>query len=171
VALERERKYQIDMSTVQRVRALLVAAGGSVRCEMQRNVIFSPTPQGVLLRLRETEGSISGRELTAKQDRSAEPFEKVRDELTVQLGGGPVEELLNVLGYRAVLEYEKRTEIFFSSAVAISLDDVTGLGYFCEIEAIDPDADLGSVAARLSLSDSALESRSYPELVLAHADR
>lgn len=165
MAAERERKYRIDAGGAAALRIQLQSAGLSGRTERQRNLVFDGVPDAVLLRLRIIEGSGRRQELTTKQ-RVCFPVaqDKLREELTVLIDDGPIIPLLRSLGHHLIAEYEKTTEIYELAGTLVSLDDVPGAGWFCEIEAEDAAVDLSKVAEQLGLAPSQLEPRSYATL-------
>ncbi|MDP9281652.1 MAG: CYTH domain-containing protein [Chloroflexota bacterium] len=161
--LERERKYRLSIDESARLTALLEREGVLERCEIQDNVRYAErTGSGarVDLRLR----TVAGRqELTLKGPRLEGGPSKVREELNVAVSGdvGP---FLEALGFAPALTYRKRTSIYTIGGATVSVDDVEGLGLFCEVEATDDDV-IEVVARRLSLDATALEQRGYARLV------
>jgi predicted adenylyl cyclase CyaB len=70
---------------------------------------------------------------------------------------------------------DKRREIYYAGNVKFHVDDVTGLGRFVEIEAIDVDGELGEDALRqqvdrwmetLGIREDDLVAESYSDLLM-----
>jgi len=168
--IERERKYRLGDATAARLRRRLDDVAGPARTELQDTVHYAD-PTGRLtrlnLRVRTTDDR---RELTVKGPRLGTGPSKVREEHTVAVSGD-VERVLEALGLVADVRYRKATRIYAVQATKVSLDEVEGLGAFCEIEAADEEA-IERVAAMLGLSEESREPRGYARLVRsAGADR
>jgi adenylate cyclase class 2 len=119
------------------------------------------------LRLRLTSG---GYELTHKGPRAAGPV-KARRETTVRLTDDPTA-LLEALGFRRTARLRKRRERHRLGPLEVTLDEVEGLGWFSEVEAVGPDAGAAQAAVEDGLRRLGLEGRprlrgSYVELALA----
>lgn len=168
--IERERKYRITDEDAVRLRELLAATASLVIREVQENVIYRDRAtrlrKGTYLRLR---SSGSKRELTFKGKKAMNGLDKSRVELTVAIGEGPLTELLSTIGLEPSLTYVKDTEIWAMSGVHVSLDEIEGVGRFCELEAHDENADLQAVADTLSLRQDAWEPRGYRTLTATTA--
>lgn len=161
--IERERKYRLDAADVTRLEGLLERSGSLERRETQDTVHYadrSGRRTGLNLRVRSVEGR---QELTVKGPRLEDGASKVREEHTVGLSGDPGP-LLDALGLDPTERYLKRTAIYAFEGGLVALDDVEGLGRYCEIEASD-EVTIERVARRLGLSDEALEVRGYARLV------
>lgn len=80
--------------------------------------------------------------------------------------------MLHSLGYRQVLNIEKRRSIYFVGPFHVTLDHLEGLGDFAELAIMTDDEaalpgyrqQLQALAARLGLSPAQLENRSYHTL-------
>lgn len=168
--IERERKYRLGDEDASRLRRLLREIAVLVVRETQENIVFrdraSRLRKGTYLRLRTCGAK---RELTYKGRKTQKGLDKSRLELTVQLGEGQVMKLLAAIGLQPHLRYVKETEIWAIDGVHVSLDEVAGIGRFCELEAHDESADIQAVADALSLRDEAWEPRGYPTLAALHA--
>lgn len=161
--IERERKYRLDDATAARLRRQLDGLAGPGRTELQDTVHYTD-PSGRLarlnLRLRTTDDR---RELTVKGPRVGAGPSKVREEHTIAFSGD-VEHVLEALGLVADVRYRKETRIYAVQATKVSLDEVNGLGLFCEIEAPD-EAAIERVAMMLGLGEESHEPRGYARLV------
>lgn len=163
--IERERKYRLSDEDASRLRGFLSEKALLVVRETQENIIFRDRAtrlrKGTYLRLR---SAGTRRELTFKGKKELKGLDKCRLELTVALGDGPLLELLDAIGLEPSLSYTKETEIWSLSGVHVSLDDVAGIGRFCELEAHDDSADLQAIADLLELRREAFEPRGYRTL-------
>ena len=98
---------------------------------------------------------------------------KTRREVSVTVDGD-VEGLLAALGFREVARVVKRRRYYSLGDVTVALDWVEGLGVFVEVEVSVGDESLVEegfrrvmdVALRLGLDPSAMERRTYLEMVL-----
>lgn len=161
--IERERKYRIDSAEATRLSAFLEGAAALDRVEVQDNVHFSERGVGrggMDLRLRTVSGQ---RELTLKGPRLDSGPSKIRDELTVMVSGD-IEAMLAALGYERSVSYRKRTAVYAFRRAIVSVDEVDGLGRFCEVEAPDDEVIDDAVRA-LGLDPATLEARGYARLV------
>lgn len=166
--IERERKYRLTQEEAARLRAELRRLGTHERTENQENVLLNDRAtrlrKGTLLRVRTVDGR---RELTFKgKKRQDGPggLDKTRDEFTVGIGDGPLEEILDALGLAPGLRYLKESAIFSFKGVIVSVDRVPDVGWFCEIEADDLTSDLGAIADQLGLTPDRFEPRGYPSM-------
>jgi predicted adenylyl cyclase CyaB len=161
--LERERKYRLAGHDVARLEQTLGRLATLERRETQDTVHFADgsrrTPS-LNLRLRAID---SHQELTLKGPRLESGRSKVRMEHTVAVHGD-IAPILAALGLVPTERYRKRTAIYAFEGAVVSLDDVEGVGRFCEIEAAD-DATIERAATQLGLSDESLERRGYARLV------
>ncbi len=161
--IERERKYRLDGSDLRRLAGTLDDEATLDRREIQETVHFRDATgrlDGLNLRVR-TIGA--QQELTVKGPRLESGRTKVREEHTL-IVTGDLAPLFAALGLQPAERYRKRTAIYRLYGALVSLDEVDGVGSFCEIEAAD-DATIETVATRLGLSDEAIEPRGYARLV------
>lgn len=166
--IERERKYRLDEADVERLGKLLDRAGTLARHEIQETTQYVDA-SGRLDRLNLRIRTIDGvrQELTVKGPRLESGNSKVRTEHTIVLSGDPAP-ILDALGLVPKARYRKRTAIYALDGAQVSLDDVEGLGRFCEIEGPD-EMTIQRVADRLSLAEGSLEPRGYARLIRARA--
>jgi adenylate cyclase class 2 len=167
--IERERKYRLPDLAVPDLRKRLETEGRWVRAGAEGDVFFDH-PQLHLqdddrrLRLRfRDEGGVQ--ELTYKSPREIHGVDKVRREITAVLVSGPIEELIAELGFRRIRKFVKLREVYVLREFEISLDHLDGAGWFCEIEALTPEADIDAIAYDLGLRPRQLEPRTYSEIV------
>jgi adenylate cyclase class 2 len=167
--IERERKYRLPDLAVSDLRKRLEAEGRWVRAGAEGDVFFDHPnlhlQQGdrrLRLRFRD-EGGVQ--ELTYKSPREMQGVDKVRREITAVLVSGPIEELIAELGFRRIRKFVKLREVYVRGEFEVSLDHLDGAGWFCEIEALTPEADIDTVAYELGLRPRQLEPRTYSEIV------
>lgn len=167
--IERERKYRLLDDQVVELRERLSREGRWVRAGAEGDVFFDhpalhlqQDDRRLRLRFRD-EGGVQ--ELTYKSPREIRGVDKVRREITAVLVSGPIEELIAELGFRRIRKFVKLREVYVLGEFEVSLDQLDGAGWFCEIEALVPDADIDGMAYDLGLRPRQLEPRTYSEIV------
>jgi adenylate cyclase class 2 len=167
--IERERKYRLPDLAVSDLRKRLEAEGRWVRAGAEGDVFFDhpdlhlqSEDRRLRLRFRD-EGGVQ--ELTYKSPREIIGVDKVRREITAVLVSGPIEELIAELGFRRIRKFVKLREVYVMGEFEVSLDHLDGAGWFCEIEALTPTADIDVMAYELGLRPRQLEPRTYSEIV------
>lgn len=167
--IERERKYRLPALAVSDLRKKLEAEGRWVRVGAEGDVFFDhpnlrlqDEDRRLRLRFRD-EGGVQ--ELTYKSRREMHGVDKVRREITAVLVSGPIEELIAELGFRRIRKFVKLREVYVLREFEVSLDHLDGAGWFCEIEALTPEADIDTMAYDLGLRPRQLEPRTYSEIV------
>lgn len=139
--------------------------------ERQQTVVFADRvgilPKGTLLRYRESD---SRRELTLKGKKRNAGLDKTREEWNVELGEGPMFEVLAAIGLLPETRYVKDTARYELAGVVVSVDQLEGVGHFCEIEAHDFSTDLDAVASVLELDPVTFEARGYPSIAAEAAE-
>jgi predicted adenylyl cyclase CyaB len=161
--LERERKYRLAGPDFARLKQTLDQLAVLERREIQDTIHFADGSRRIErlnLRLRTIDAR---QELTVKGPRLEGGRSKVRMEHTVAVDGD-IAPILAALGLVPAERYRKRTAIYALDGAVVSLDDVEGVGRFCEIEAAD-DATIERAATKLGLSAESLERRGYARLV------
>ena len=172
--LEVEIKSRVrDLGEI-RERLILSHATPSVRIH-ERDVYFNAPDRdfGITdeaLRLRYSDGKAV---LTYKGPKRKEYRFKAREELsTIVESGSDTELILERLGFTRVAEVEKWREYYSYKGALVSLDDVSGLGHFIEIEAgptpagEHPEDLVRNIAEELGIEGKPILS-SYLELLLS----
>ena len=163
--IERERKYRLTETAARALEASLRERGAKEHHEVQESIIFRDTAshlkKDTLLRLRTVDGR---RELTFKGPKKMLGLDKWREELNVDIGDGPILEVLLEMGFRPAVRYRKDSRIFDYDEVIVSVDRLGALGVFCEIEVADLDHDLDAVALDLGFDPDQYEPRGYPTM-------
>jgi adenylate cyclase, class 2 len=144
------------------VRRRLQQAGARLEGErsLETNAVFDDDQEGLrrserLLRLRD------GQELTVKIPVEDERF-KARREITVHIADGPIEEVLEGLGYRPTWRYEKWREGWDLDGMFVALDEMPFVGPVVEIEG--DRARIDQTADRLGLGDVRTSTGNYRSL-------
>lgn len=182
MALEVEAKVPLDTGRMAAVRARLAALGAAGSPPAEEADTFFAHPSRDLaatdeaLRLR---SAGAGFELTFKGPRrpgaglapgSGAGAVKAREERTVRTADDPTP-LLLALGFAPSARLRKRRERFRLPTVEVTLDHVDGLGWFAEVEALEPGpgapAAVHEALRSLGLQDAPREHRAYVELALA----
>ena len=163
--IERERKYRLSEQEARTLEMKLRDLGAKDRHEIQESIIFkdraSHMRKDTLLRLRTVDGK---RELTFKGPKKLKGLDKWREELNLEVGDGPVLDILDAMGYRPGTKYRKDSRIFEYKGALVSVDRLAGLGCFCEIEVSDLDRNIDAIAAELALDPDRFEPRGYPTM-------
>lgn len=176
--LEAEIKIEIDGATADRLRAALRDLGATAKpARRQEDVYFAHPDRDFAstdeaLRLRQDEGRLR---ITYKGPK-LDPPRKTREEIEFPLETdvATARALLERLGFTAVATVTKsRTELVLAGPppAIVSLDEISGLGTFCEIEVeaetVSGGRDaLTALAERLDVADHAPIAASYLELLL-----
>ena len=116
--------------------------------------------RGTVLRLRRYGRQRSGL-LTCKGPRVAGQYKK-RLETELSVDCGKMSDILSWLGFERVAYYEKKREEYVIGKCHVTLDHISGAGWFLEIEGSP--SQIHSLARKLGLSDTDHEDRSYLEL-------
>ena len=163
--IERERKYRLTDTEAAALEARLDKLAKPLGRERQVTVVFRDKigvlPKGTLIRYRDVDGK---RELTVKGKKTQSGLDKMRFEWNVELGEGPILELLAALRITPQTRYVKDALRFDLDGLLVSVDRLEGLGIFCEIEAHDTTTDIDAAAKVLQLDRRCFEPRGYPSI-------
>jgi adenylate cyclase class 2 len=166
--IEIEKKYRLTAERLEPLRQRLKEAGAEGRgsAEFEENVIYTGPgldPARRVLRLRRKEGRTV---FTFKErDSGTSPVKRQREEETEVADAGALAAILEALGYRPALVYEKRRETWRVAEVEVVLDELP-FGLFAEIEG--EEARILEVEKLLGLDGAEAEHAPYPELTLRH---
>ena len=174
MALEIEAKMRI--ADLTRVADALKLAGATPVTEHHETNIFFDTPESSLLaggkglRLRIDREPANGRTtriITFKGPRQSGPL-KTREETEVIVDSEPSAiALLQCLGYRRVLTFEKIRRSWKLGDCKVELDELPLIGTFVEIEG-PGDAEVMRVREQLGLSGTAIEMSSYASMLVRY---
>ena len=171
MAVEIEKKYRLTAEQVGPLRRRLVGAGaeGEGAAEFEENVIYTGPgldPGRRVLRLRRK----GGRALFTYKERelSDSAVKRQREEETEVSDADALASILEALGYRPALVYEKRRETWRVAGAEVVLDELP-FGLFVEIEG--EEARILEAETLLGLGAAEPEHAPYPELTLRHGVR
>lgn len=166
--IEIEKKYRLTPERVEPLRRKLeeVGAEGRGRAEFEENVIYMGPgldPARRVLRLRRKGGRAV---FTFKErDLSGSAVKRQREEETEVSDATALANILEALGYRPVLVYEKRRETWRVADTEVVIDELP-FGLYAEIEG--DEANILEVEKLLNLDTAEAEHAPYPELTLRH---
>lgn len=174
MALELELKVKVpDFDAVR--KALSDSGAKHVGSVLEINTFFDTPDKSLLaqdkgLRLRQTRDDRSGREgfvITVKGPAQPGAF-KSREEAETDVDDGErAAGVLQALGYRPELSFEKRRESWTLGRCKIELDELPVLGRFVEIEGPD-EATVAAARDRLGLTNLPSIKTGYISLLARH---
>lgn len=166
--IEIEKKYRLTPERLGPLRRRLKETGaeGEGGAEFEENTIYTGPgldPRRRVLRLRRKgERAV----FTFKErDLSGSPIKRQREEETDVSDARALSAILEALGYRPVLVYEKRRETWRLRGAEVVIDELP-FGLFVEIEG--EEAAILEAENLLGLGDVEAEHAPYPELTLRH---
>ena len=171
MAVEIEKKYRLTGDLKEALlRRLREAHAESVRGEeFEENVIYSGPglePRNRVLRLRRT----GGRATFTYKERYASnsAIKRQREEETAVSDADALAAILEALGYRPALVYEKRRATWRLAGVEVVMDELP-FGLFLEIEG--DETLIQKTELLLGLADAEPEHESYPQLTIKHGEK
>ena len=171
MAIEIEKKYRLTPEQADSLRRRLAEAGesGGGGAEFEENVIYTGPgldPRLRVLRLRRKGGRAV---FTFKErDLSGSPVKRQREEETEVADAAALAAILEALGYRPALVYEKRRETWRFSDAEVVVDELP-FGLFAEIEGAEDE--ILRVEKLLGLDAAEPEHAPYPELTRRHGEK
>ncbi len=166
--IEIEKKYRLTPERLGPLRRRLKEAGAEGRgiAEFEENVIYTGPgldPRLRVLRLRRK----GARALFTfkERDLSGSPVKRQREEETEVADAAALAAILEALGYRPALVYEKRRETWRLAGTEVVIDELP-FGLFVEIEG--EEADILKAEKLLGLEGDAGVQEPYPTLALRH---
>ncbi|HPC95427.1 MAG TPA: class IV adenylate cyclase [Sedimentisphaerales bacterium] len=166
-----EIEAKLRVPSFERVEECLRSQGASFVSEMVQTDSYFDTPDADLartdqcLRLRvETTGTAKRLVLTYKGPKQADDFKKRKEVNLDVTDAEAVEALLEALGYRRALAFNKKRREWKLAACRIALDTLPLIGTFVEIEG--PDAQvIRNVQKKLALTEAPHVPDSYASLI------
>lgn len=167
---EIEKKYRLTIeqreALSQRLREVGAVLEGK---EFEENMVYAGDgldPRRQLLRLRRVGGEAV---LTYKEsDESASAVKRRREDETRVADADALGAILEAIGFRPALVYEKRRATWQLNQTEIVIDELP-FGSFAEIEG--EEKDITEVESLLNLVSVEAELASYPELTEKHGER
>lgn len=169
MAIEIEKKYRLSREQTVELTDRLDAAGGEFLYErLEENLLYRGgilDERNAVLRVRKAETSAF---LTYKERAGVDGGAKERIEFESEISDpAAVLEIVERLGFRLSLVYEKRREAWRFANCEVVLDELP-FGYFMEIEGST--VDILAAEKLLGIEDLAVESGTYPSLTVKHGE-
>ena len=171
MAIEIEKKYRLTRELLEPLRLRLKEMGAEVvrEEEFEENIIYTGPgldPRSRVLRLRRTRRGA----LFTFKERAPSPsaVKRQREEETEVSDADALASILEALGYRAALVYEKRRATWKLSDTEVVIDELP-FGLFLEIEG--EESSILEAERLLGLGDTEAEHAPYPELTLRHGTK
>ncbi len=168
MSIEIEKKYRLARGEVEPLRRRLVAEGaeGGSGAEFEENVIYTGPGLDPGLRVLRLRRKGARAVFTFKErDLSGSPVKRQREEETEVTDAAALAAILEALGYRPALVYEKRRETWRLAGTEVVIDELP-FGLFVEIEG--EEADILKAEKLLGLEGDAGVQEPYPTLTLRH---
>lgn len=171
MGIEIEKKYRLTSERAEPLRRRLeeVGAEGHGRAMFEENIIYtgpSLDPCRRVLRLRRVDGRAV---FTFKEREPTDAaIKRQREEETEVADADALAAILDALGYRPALVYEKRRATWRVAGAEVVLDELP-FGLFVEIEG-EEDAILAAEKL-LDLESAQAEHAPYPQLTLLHGTK
>jgi adenylate cyclase class 2 len=169
--IEIEKKYRLRRERLEPLRLRLKETGAEVVRgeEFEENTIYTGPgldPRTRVLRLRR----VNGRAFFTFKERDPSPsaVKRQREEETEVSDADALAAILEALGYRPALVYEKRRATWRLNDTEVVLDELP-FGLFLEIEG--EEAAILEAEKLLGLQDAEAEHAPYPELTIRHGTK
>ena len=167
MAIEIEKKYRLTAGRSNEIAGSLLEFGAEYRGEVfEENTLFTNTAlaeTGAVIRLRKTNGRST---LTYKKRQSSFSDAKQHEEHESEVADpGAVRTILENIGLRPVLIYEKKRKTYRLRNMEVVLDELP-FGLFMEIEG--PLTAIAEAELLLRLDDLTVEHETYPRLTARH---
>jgi adenylate cyclase class 2 len=161
--IEIEKKYRLDETGVVLLVSALRAAGAVDEGEeFEENILFAGgalDPARSVLRLRK----VNGRAILTYKERylSDSPIKHQREDETEIADPDALQEILDALGFKRALVYEKKRHTWHLPGAEVVMDQLP-FGLYAEIEG--GESAIARVEKVLGLSEIEVENLTYPEL-------
>ncbi|MEA2172711.1 MAG: adenylate cyclase, class 2 [Blastocatellia bacterium] len=170
MAIEIEKKYRLTLDQRERLLKRLREVGAARQGEeFEENVLYAGGQlhlRQCVLRLRRVGDAAI---LTFKERYpSASPIKHQREDETRVDDASAMAAILDALGYRPALVYEKRRETWHVARVEVAVDELP-FGLFLEIEG--DETSIAEAEELLDLSDVEAEMNTYPQLAHTYGQR
>ncbi|HEY0407170.1 MAG TPA: class IV adenylate cyclase [Pyrinomonadaceae bacterium] len=170
MSIEIEKKYRLTLAGRDALSLRLRQVGATLQgTEFEENTLYAGgglDPQRQVLRLRRAGDTAT---FTYKErDDSASAIKRHREEETRVEDPDALAAILEALGHRATLVYEKRRATWRVRQTEVVLDELP-FGLFVEIEG--EESAIKEVESLLGLANAEAEMATYPELAAQHGTR
>lgn len=166
---EIEKKYRVTEDEAGRLRGALRELGARDEGEVfEVNTLYAGNgldTNRCALRLRQEGGRRAMLTFKDRPDAEPEAVKRRREIETEVADADTVAALLEALGYRASLVYEKRRATYHLGGAEVVLDELP-FGWFVEIEG--EEIDILDAERRLELTTAEHVHETYPELTVRH---
>lgn len=170
MGIEIEKKYRLTQAQAEQLLLRLRERGAVDEGEeFEENTIYGGgmlDPSRQVLRLRR----VSGRAILTYKERypSTSAIKQQREDETLVADAQALADILDALGYKPALVYEKRRRTFRLRKVEIVIDELP-FGLFMEIEG--EEQAIGEVEQMLDLMEVEAEMATYPELARRYGEK
>ncbi|HEY0319391.1 MAG TPA: class IV adenylate cyclase [Pyrinomonadaceae bacterium] len=170
MSTEIEKKYRLKSEERERLLARLLETGAEHEAsEFEENTIYTGgqlDPKRAVLRVRRVDGTTI---LTYKErSESASAIKHQREEETHVDDAEAIAAILDALGYKPALVYEKRRETWRLAGAVVVIDELP-FGFFAEIEG--EENSIEEAERLLQLEDAEAEMEPYPQLTEQYGKR
>lgn len=170
MGIEIEKKYRLTGEQRERLRQRLMDVGATARGEeFEENTLYAGNGlelRSCVLRLRR----VGGRAVLTYKERfaSASAIKHQREDETRVEDADALAAILDALGYRPALVYEKRRTTWHVADVEVVVDELP-FGLFMEIEGAEDS--INEVERMLELTEVEAEHATYPELTARYGTK
>ena len=167
LSIEIEKKYRLTRAQAETLASRLDEIGAELSgSEFEVNTLYSsPTLdlEGAILRLRR----VGRRSILTFKKRfdSPSPVKRQLEEETEVEDADVMERILDRLGFKPTLVYEKRRQIWKYESTEIAIDELS-FGWFMEIEG--DEANIVAAEQSIAMKDLIAEEQTYPALTRKH---
>ena len=170
MGIEIEKKYRLTREQHEALARRLRESGAVYVCEeFEENTLYAGGSLDLsrqVLRLRRVDGKAT---LTYKErSTSASTIKRYREDETLVEDAQALAAILDALGFKPTLVYEKRRATWHLKGAEVVVDELP-FGLFVEIEG-EEDC-IMEVEQSLGLAEAEAETATYPELARKHGDK
>lgn len=170
MATEIEKKYRLTPGQRDALLQRLRQVGATLQSrEFEENTLYAGAgldPRRQVLRLRRV--GVAAIFTYKERGESASAIKRHREDETRVEDAAALAEILEALGYRPTLVYEKRRSTWHVRQTEVVLDELP-FGLFVEIEG--EENDITEIENLLNLASAEAEMSTYPELAERHGER
>jgi adenylate cyclase class 2 len=170
MGIEIEKKYRLTREQYSKLKGDLRESGASYEGDgFEENILYAGGSLDLsrqVLRLRR----VGNRAILTYKERfiSASAIKHNREDETAVENAAALSDILDALGFRPTLVYEKRRATWHLLDAEIAVDELP-FGYFAEIEG--EEKAIEEVEERLGLKEAEAEMSTYPNLTKRHGEK